>query len=77
MMLPGVRPSIRLASSPTLRTSFVRRLTATTLGSRSRMPRPWTWTRVFAVPRSMPMSRENRLDIRRMKLNMKEVLLLT
>src|ERR1051326_8869049 len=59
-MLPGVRPSICFASSPTASTRFVSLSMATTEGSRRRMPRPRTWTRVFAVPRSIPMSRENR-----------------
>ena len=60
MMLAGVRPTIRLASAPTSSTFLVRASMATTLGSLMTMPRPRTWTRVLAVPRSMPMSRENR-----------------
>src|SRR5947208_1843780 len=53
----GVRPIIRLASDPTAsgRPSFT--LTATTDGSLSTMPRPRTYTKVLAVPRSMAMSR--------------------
>ncbi len=53
----GVRPIMRLASAPTAsgRPSFT--LTATTDGSLSTMPRPRTYTRVFAVPRSTAMSR--------------------
>ena len=53
----GVRPIIRLASAPTAsgRPSFT--LTATTEGSLSTMPRPRTYTRVLAVPRSTAMSR--------------------
>ena len=39
MMLPGVRPSMRLASSPTARTRCVPSWTATTEGSRRMMPR--------------------------------------
>ena len=43
-MLPGVRPSIILASSPTASTCFLPRTSAmaTTLGSASTMPRPLT-----------------------------------
>ena len=57
-ILPGVRPSIRLASSPTARTSLVPAFTATTDGSRSTIPWSFTLTKVFAVPRSIPMSFE-------------------
>ena len=57
-MFPGVRPSIRLASSPTASTRFDPSSMATTLGSRSTMPRSFTYTRQFAVPRSMPTSVE-------------------
>ena len=56
-IVPGVRPSIRLASIPTAWTSPVRESIATTLGSDSTMPRPRTYTSVFAVPRSTAMSR--------------------
>src|SRR5262245_36289761 len=59
---PGVLPSMALAALPTAmpssRTSFVPFLTATTLGSLRMIPRPRTQTRVFAVPRSIPMSTE-------------------
>src|SRR5437764_1294117 len=55
-MSAGVRPSIRLASVPTLSTWPVRLLTATTDGSLRTMPRPRTCTSVLAVPRSMPTS---------------------
>ena len=41
-IVPGVRPSIRLASMPTACTSSVRESIATTLGSDSTMPRPRT-----------------------------------
>ena len=54
---PGVRPSMRLASTPTAWTSPVRWSIATTEGSDSTMPRPRTYTSVFAVPRSTAMSR--------------------
>ena len=42
LMLPGVRPSMRLASMPTAWTSPVRWSMATTDGSESTMPRPRT-----------------------------------
>src|SRR6266480_4379047 len=54
---PGVRPSIRFASTPTACTSPVLESTATTEGSESTIPRPRTYTSVFAVPRSTAMSR--------------------
>ena len=41
-MLPGVRPSMRLASSPTESTLLVPAWTATTEGSRRTMP--WSFT---------------------------------
>ena len=41
-IVPGVRPSMRLASMPTACTSPVRESIATTLGSDSTMPRPRT-----------------------------------
>src|SRR5580698_6758702 len=56
-MLPGVRPIIRLASTPTATIWPVLVLSATTEGSLSTMPRPRTYTSVFAVPRSTAMSR--------------------
>src|SRR5437773_772000 len=52
----GVRPTIRFASAPIARMFPVRRSLATTEGSLMTMPRPRTWTSVFAVPRSMPIS---------------------
>src|SRR5579871_6598881 len=55
-MLPGVRPSIRRASSPTARTLRLWVATATTEGSRSTIPLPFTYTRMLAVPRSTPMT---------------------
>ena len=64
MMLAGVRPTIRLASAPTARTRFVLASMATTDGSLITIPRSRTWTRVLAVPRSIPMSREKRPRIR-------------
>ena len=41
-IVPGVRPSMRLASIPTACTSAVRESIATTDGSESTMPRPRT-----------------------------------
>ena len=65
-MWAGVRPIIRLASAPTARGRPSRTLTATTDGSLRTIPRPRTYTTVFAVPRSTAMSRpmneENRLS---------------
>ena len=58
-MLPGVRPSIILASSPTARGTPRSRSMATTEGSWSTMPLPDTKISVLAVPRSIPISREN------------------
>src|SRR5881296_810405 len=56
-IVPGVRPSMRFASTPTACTSPVRESIATTEGSDRTMPRPRTYTSVFAVPRSTAMSR--------------------
>ena len=58
----GVRPIMRWASAPTAWTSPVRSSIATTDGSDSTIPRPRTCTTVFAVPRSMAMSRTGRSD---------------
>src|ERR671911_1852309 len=57
LIVPGVRPSMRLASMPTACTSPVRWSIATTEGSERTMPRPRTYTSVLAVPRSTAMSR--------------------
>ena len=54
----GVRPSISLASLPTASTRPEPLSTATTEGSLRTMPRPRTYTNVFAVPRSMATSVE-------------------
>ena len=56
-IVPGVRPSMRLASIPTACTSPLRESIATTDGSESTIPRPRTYTSVLAVPRSTAMSR--------------------
>ena len=53
----GVRPSMRLASTPTANRRSSLLLTATTDGSFNTMPRPRTYTKVLAVPRSTAMSR--------------------
>src|ERR671916_2639638 len=58
-MLPGVRPSIRLAAEPTATTLSVLLSMATTEGSESTIPCPLTNTSVFAVPRSIATSRPN------------------
>ena len=60
-MLPGVRPMTALASAPTQRTSSLRVSTATTDGSRMMMPLPFMYTRVLAVPRSIPISFDRKL----------------
>jgi hypothetical protein len=56
-MFPGVRPIIRFAWTPTATILPVSVLSATTDGSFSAIPRPRTYTSVFAVPRSTAMSR--------------------
>ena len=61
-MLPGVRPIMRLASTPTATTWPLLVLSATTLGSLSTMPRPRTYTSVLAVPRSTAMSRPRNVN---------------
>src|SRR3712207_4539836 len=58
-MLPGVRPSIRLAADPTATTLSVLVSMATTEGSESTIPCPLTNTSVFGVPRSIATSRPN------------------
>ena len=55
-MLPGVRPSISLASLPTASTFPVTLFTATMEGSETTMPLFLAYTRVLAVPRSMARS---------------------
>src|ERR1700758_66798 len=61
-MLPGVRPSISLASLPTASTSPVFLLMATIEGSLTTMPLPRAYTSVLAVPRSMARSLEKMLN---------------
>src|SRR6266702_303067 len=56
-MLPGVRPIMRFASTPTATICPLLVLSATTLGSFKTIPRPRTYTSVLAVPRSTAMSR--------------------
>src|SRR5579864_1589739 len=56
-MIPsGVRPSMRFASRPTPLIFLVSRSIATTEGSLSTMPSPFTYTSVLAVPRSTAMA---------------------
>ena len=57
-MVPGVLPSISLASSPIALILFVSRSKATTEGSFSTTPLPLTYTRILAVPKSIPISVE-------------------
>src|SRR5271155_3495841 len=64
-MLPGVRPSISLASLPTASTSPVFLLMATIEGSLTTMPLPRAYTSVFAVPKSIARSLENTLNSER------------
>ena len=64
-ILPGVRPSISLASLPTASISPVVLLMATIEGSLTTMPLPFAKTSVFAVPRSMARSEEKRLKSER------------
>ena len=59
MIDSGVLPIISLACAPTARTLSLRVSTATTDGSRRIIPLPRRQTRVFAVPRSIPISFEN------------------
>ncbi len=66
VMLPGVRPIIRFASTPTAWTWPVLVSIATTDGSERTMPRPRTYTSVLAVPRSTAISRPPR---RKRRLN--------
>src|ERR1700730_6576842 len=61
-ILPGVRPSISLASLPTASTSPVFLLIATMEGSLTTMPLPRAYTRVFAVPKSIARSLEKTLN---------------
>src|SRR5687767_15171327 len=59
-MLPGVRPSISLASRPTASTRPLILLMATMEGSLTTIPLPRAYTQVLAVPRSMARSLEKR-----------------
>src|SRR5574341_2293503 len=66
--LPGVRPSMSLASRPTATTSPFVLLMATMEGSFTTMPLPLAYTSVLAVPRSIAKSDENKLNTdRRLK----------
>ena len=59
---PGVRPNMSFASRPTATTSPLALLIATIDGSFTTMPFPCENTSVFAVPKSMARSDENRLN---------------
>src|SRR2546428_455311 len=61
-MLPGVRPSMSLASRPTASISPVSLLMATIEGSLTTIPLPLANTRVLAVPRSIAKSEEKTLN---------------
>ena len=67
VMLPGVRPTISLASLPTASTRSVSLLIATIEGSSTTMPRPLAKTSVLAVPRSIARSLEKLLVRERRK----------
>src|SRR5436305_11319407 len=56
-MLSGSRPTIASASAPTALTRLSLVESATTDGSESTIPRPFTYTSTFAVPRSIPIFR--------------------
>src|SRR5438128_1665319 len=60
-IVPGTRPNMRLASSPTARTRSLPFTRLTTDGSRMTTPRPRSATRVLAVPRSIARSFDKRL----------------
>src|ERR1700704_5651986 len=64
-ILPGVRPSMSLASFPTASTRPFTLLMATIDGSLTTMPLPRAYTQVFAVPRSIARSLENKESIER------------
>ena len=63
-MPSGVRPSMRLASSPMPLILPVAFSMATTDGSLRTMPSPFTYTSVLAVPRSTAISFAGSQDIR-------------
>src|SRR6478672_2366864 len=67
-ILPGVRPSISLASLPTASMRPFTLLIATIDGSLTTMPLPRAYTHVLAVPKSIARSLENRENSDR-KLN--------
>ena len=60
--LPGVRPNMSLASRPTATTSPLVLLIATIDGSFTTIPLPCANTSVFAVPKSIARSDENKLN---------------
>ena len=56
IIFPGVLPIISLASLPTAKGLLVLLFIATTEGSLKTIPFPLTKTKVFAVPKSIPIS---------------------
>src|SRR4051794_11071634 len=64
-MLPGVRPSMSLASLPTASTRPFTLLIATMDGSLTTIPFPRAYTQVLAVPKSIARSLENSESIER------------
>src|SRR5262245_37373154 len=69
-MLPGVLPSMSFASLPTASIRPLTLLIATMEGSFTTMPLPRAYTQVFAVPRSIARSLENRENReRRLKID--------
>src|ERR1044071_4546171 len=75
-MLPGVRPSMSLASLPTASTRPFTLLIATIDGSLTTMPLPRAYTHVLAVPKSIARSLENSENSDR-KLKARPLLFLT
>src|SRR5258708_24489256 len=64
-MLPGVLPSMSLASLPTASTRPLTLLIATIDGSLTTIPLPRAYTQVLAVPRSIARALENKDSIDR------------
>ena len=62
-MLPGVLPSISLASSPIALILLVSLSNATTEGSFNTTPFPLIYTKILAVPKSIPISVSDHIRI--------------
>src|SRR3989338_8593931 len=75
-MCAGVLPSMSFACWTTATTCPVFWFIATIDGSLMTMPRPFTYTSVFAVPRSIPMSLEKRPSTRSLHSRNRRVILL-